>query len=249
MTDICKVCLKTVKISDMVILCDHCDNWIHIYLDKLDYKMLKSTADPWFCISCTSNILPFCNRHGKAKETINPPTNLFHHNELFQLIKNLNNLTDESSNDDTNSLNVSNKYRDPEYFCKLQGNIKSKSLSIFHHNVCSLSKNFDQLHALLTELDIDFDFIGITESRISKTNFSPTNVVLANYAIKQTPTESNAGGALIYINRKHSYKIRKYLKLYKPHKIESIFVKVIMPKRLMSLSDAFTDTLIMILMN
>ena len=234
MTDICKVCLKTVKISDMAILCDHCDNWIHIKcnnLDKLDYEMLKSTADPWFCISCTSNILPFCNRHGKAKETITPPINLFHHNELFQLIKNLNNLTDESSNDDANSLNVSNKYRDPKYFCNLQGNIKSKSLSIFHHNVCSLSKNFDQLHALLTELDIDFDFIGITESRISKTNFSPTNIALANYVIEQTPTESNAGGALLYINRKHSYKIRKDLKLYKPHKIESVFVEVIMPKR------------------
>ena len=77
--------------------------------------MLKSTADPWFCISCNSNILPFCNRHGRAKETITTPTNLFHHNELFQLIKNFNNLTDESSNDGTNSLNVSNNYRDPEY--------------------------------------------------------------------------------------------------------------------------------------
>ena len=77
--------------------------------------MLKSTADSWFRISCTSNILPFCNRHGKSKETITTPTNFFHHNELFQLIKNLNKLTDGSSNDDTNSLNVSNKYRDPEY--------------------------------------------------------------------------------------------------------------------------------------
>ena len=95
MTDICNVSLKTVKRSDMAILCDQCDNWIHIKcnnLDKLDYEMLKSTADPWFCISCTSNILPFCNRHGKAKETITTPTNLFHHNELFQLIKNLNKL-------------------------------------------------------------------------------------------------------------------------------------------------------------
>ena len=193
----------------MAILCDHCDNWIHIKcnnLDKLDYEMLKSTADPWFCISCTSNILPFCNRHGKAKETITTPTNLFHHNELFQLIKNLNNLTDESSNDDTNSLNVSNKYKDPEYFSNLLDNIKSKSLSIFHY-VCFLSKNFNQPHALLTELDTDFDFIGITETCISKTDFSPTNIALANYAIKQTSTESNAGGALLYINRKHSYKI------------------------------------------
>ena len=235
MVDICRVCLKTVKISDMAILCDHCDNWIPIKynnLDKLDYEMLRSTADPWSCISCTSNILLFCNRYGKAKETITLPTTLFHHNELFQLIKNLNNLTDESSNDDTNSLNLSNKYRDPEYFCNLQDNIKSKSLSIVHHNVCSLSKNFDQLNALLTELDIDFDFIGITESRISKTNFSPTNIALANYAIEETTTESNARGALLYINRRHSYKIRKRLKLYKHHKIESVFVEVIMPKRI-----------------
>ena len=194
--------------------------------------MLKSTADPWFCISCNSNILPFCNRHGKAKETTATPTNLFHHNELSQLIKNLNYLTDESSNDDdTNSLNVSNKYKDPEYFCNLQGNIKSKSLTIFHHNVCSLSKNVDQLHALLTELDIDLDFIWITKSRISKTNFSRTNIALKSYTIEQTLTESSAGGALLYINRKHSYKSRKDLKLCKPHKIESVFVEVMMPKR------------------
>ena len=85
--------------------------------------MIKSTADPWSCISCTSNILPFCNRHRKAKETITEPTNRFLHNELFQSIENLNNLTDESSNIDTNSLNVSNKYRNPEYFC----NLKKKS--------------------------------------------------------------------------------------------------------------------------
>ena len=86
--------------------------------------------------------------------------------DMEKLIKNLNNLTDKSSHDDINSLNVSIKYGDPEYFCNLPGNIKSKSLSIFHHNVCFLSKNFGQLHALLTEIDIDFDFMGITESRI-----------------------------------------------------------------------------------
>ena len=128
-------------------------------------------------------------------------------------------------------MNVSNKYGDPEYFCNLPGNIKSKSLSIFHHNVCSLSKNFDQLHALLTKLDIDFDFIWITKSRISETNFSPTNIALASYAIEQTPTKCNAGETLLYINSKHSYKIRKDLKSYKPHKIESVFVEVIIPKK------------------
>ena len=54
MNDICEVCLKTVKRSDKAILCDRCDNWIHIKcncMDKLDYEMLKSAKNPWFCIS------------------------------------------------------------------------------------------------------------------------------------------------------------------------------------------------------
>ena len=87
MADICKVCLKAVKRSAKAILCDHCDKWIHTkhnILDKPDYLILQSTADPWFCISCTSNILPLCNRCRKATETITPPTNLFHHKEAFQ---------------------------------------------------------------------------------------------------------------------------------------------------------------------
>ena len=95
----------------------------------------------------------------------------------------------------------------------------------------SYQENVDQLHALLTELDIDFDFIEITKTSISKTDFSPTNITLVNYAIKQIATESNAVGALLYINRKHSYKFRKDLKLYKPHNIESVFIEVIVPER------------------
>ena len=78
-------------------------------------------------------------------------------------------------------------------------------------------KKFDQLHVILAEIDIGFDFIGFTESCLSKTNLSPTNMVLAIYAIELTPTESSAGGAVLYI---------KLL-----HKVESVFVEVIMPKR------------------
>ena len=123
----------------------------------------------------------------------------------------------------------------------------NQGLSILRHNVCFLSKNFDQLHALLTDLDIDFYFIGITQSHISKTNSSPTNIALANYAIEQTPTEYKAGGADLHINRKHSYKIWKHLKIYEPDKTESVFVEV-MSKRTNIIIGAFIYTLIMILM-
>ena len=72
---------------------------------------------------------------------------------------------------------------------------------------------------------------GLPSHASQKLIFFPTNIALANYAIKQTTTESNAGGALLYINRKHSYKIWKELKLYKPHEIGSAFVEVFVPKR------------------
>ena len=59
--------------------------------------MLRNAENPLFCISCILNIIPFCN----SKEKISAPANIFLHNKLFQLVQNPNNLTDESSNDDT----------------------------------------------------------------------------------------------------------------------------------------------------
>ena len=41
----------------------------------------------------------------------------------------------------------------------------------------------------------------------------------------------NHGELSCTFNRKHLYKIQKDYKLYKPHKIDSVFVEVIMPKR------------------
>ena len=40
-------------------------------------------------------------------------------------------------------------------------------------------------------------------------------ICLQNYLIEQTLTESTAGGVLLYINKKHSYKTRLDLTIYK----------------------------------
>ena len=77
-------------------------------------------------------------------------------------------------------------------------------------SVCSLTKNFD-----------DFN--------ISST----VNLHLDNYSIEQTPTETSAGGTLLYINKRLSYQLRNDLKLYHPGKIESIFIEIICSKSIM----------------
>ena len=45
----------------------------------------------------------------------------------------------------------------------------------------------------MIDLNLDFDFLGIFESRILKSHSSNKNVRLQNYLIEQTPIESTAG--------------------------------------------------------
>ena len=111
------------------------------------------------------------------------------------------------------------------YFSNLDVKLKSKCLSFFHLNINSLSKNFDNFNHLINELKLEFDILGISESRILKSQSLNTNVSLQNYVIEQTPTESTAGAALLYINKKHSYKTHPDLAIYNPKKFQSIFVE------------------------
>ena len=49
--------------------------------------------------------------------------------------------------------------------------LPKKALSIFHMNVCSLTKNFDNFN-----IQLSFDIIVITESRIMKDSSSQINL-------------------------------------------------------------------------
>ena len=70
-------------------------------------------------------------------------------------------------------------------------------------NVCSLTKTFDDFNLLLSELNVSFDTLAITESRIKKDSSSPINLQLTINicSIEHTPTESSADGTLLYINK------------------------------------------------
>ena len=131
-------------------------------LNDLDCNLLKSKNEFWYCILCTSEILPFCTVMPlKSKGNLNKPTVA-----LINLVNQLNNFTDDEKE---NELKLSNcKYRETDYFQKLSKNFKRKKLSFFHMNVCSLSKNFDNFNILLNDLNVDFDILAITEPRIKE---------------------------------------------------------------------------------
>ena len=95
-------------------------------------------------------------------------------------------------------------------------------------NVCSLTKNFGDFTILLYDLNVNFDILAITESRIKKDSSSPANLHLDNYSIEQTPTKtSSAGGTSLYISKRISYQLTNDLKLYCPGQTESTFIEII----------------------
>ena len=90
------VCKKIVLNQHKAIFCDHFNQWVHIKcnnLNDLNYNLLKSKNENWYCILCTPEILPFCQINEKVsilKGNLNKPTD-----SLVNLMNQLNNFTDD----------------------------------------------------------------------------------------------------------------------------------------------------------
>ena len=82
---------------------------------------------------------------------------------------------------------------------------KNKWLSIFHINACSLNNSFGDLQHLLT-CTKKVGTIAISETRITKHLSLLNNLNVNNCFFEFTPTETSAGGTLLYIANHLSYK-------------------------------------------
>ena len=88
------------------------DSWVHIKcndLNYIDYKFLQNSNDPWFCISCCSEIFPFStvkNKNfisnfydsNKSKNIVDKDSSLLlkPSEHLKQLVNQFNNMDDIS---------------------------------------------------------------------------------------------------------------------------------------------------------
>ena len=67
------------------------------------------------------------------------------------------------------------------------------------------------------KIDANFN-IALTESRIKKNLVFLINIELENYSAEHTPIEIAAEGALLYINKRLSYRPRNDMNIYMPGK-------------------------------
>ena len=117
-------------------------------------------------------------------------------------------------------------YYDISNFKKLKIN-KQQDLSVLHLNISSIAAHIDDLRTFLNLAHDKFDIICMSESRISVKHPQATNIDLPGLNMEQTPTESSAGGTLIYISQCLSYKPRKDLQIYCPKELKSTFIELL----------------------
>ena len=83
----------------------------------------------------------------------------------------------------------------------------------------------------------NFDIIGVIETRITKQVCLLNNLYLNNYSYEFTPTETTAGGTLLYIANPLSCNYCNDLNIYKKNELESTFIEIINPKKPISLKN------------
>ena len=145
---------------------------------------------------------------------------------LSQLFNQFNNITENHAKKYPDNV-VKCRFYDIEEIQTLNIRNKSKSLSMFHINTCSLSKNFDDLEYLLKTTNMNFDIIAISETRITKNINKISNINLNNYIFEFIPT---AGETLTYVANHLAYNRRTDLQIYKKRDLESTFIEISNPK-------------------
>lgn len=101
------------------------------------------------------------------------------------------------------------KYFSPLSFNKELSRFNSdSSFSIAHNNIRSLKRNFEEFqNQILSDLNIEFSLIGITETRICNSDSTESIPTLPGYCFEFEPTPLSAGGVGFFINNKLSYRI------------------------------------------
>ncbi|MBY0580760.1 MAG: hypothetical protein K2P53_03665 [Rickettsiales bacterium] len=222
--------------------------WTHSKCNRLDteYNLLQLSRSLRHCVSCTKSVFPFTDVPDNefkllfSSDTIlitddlPPSINLFPSSHLNKVSTQINDyVSSRVSNSDDEihaSINIVCKYYDISKFCSLNFD-KTTALSLFHLNISSLQKHFEELNVLLSLMSFELSIIGITETRLKKETPSIHPIFIDNYNIEHTPTESSCGGTLLYLSKKLIYKRRDDLMIYTPYCLESTFVEIIFSKK------------------
>ena len=107
-------------------------------------------------------------------------------------------------------INVRSRYFSPYSFYAVKNSFHDTNdlFSLFHLNVRSIKRNFENLQThLLNELGYPFNIIGITEIRITENDLSDYHPSIPGYCFEFAPTPVAPGGVGMFIDENVKYRI------------------------------------------
>ena len=223
----CTKCKRFIPLHLRRIFCFRCGRIFHAKCTNLSLSLVCN----WRCPKCLQNELPFHsindNSFRLAMDALQEPDNSnlallpsISIRTLIDKIPGQLNLFDEVRFNKTSS-----KYYDASEFLVRNFNADS-SFGVFHINIASLSKNFEELTVLLKLLKYNFKVIGISETRLLEASCDTKMVEMDDYCFVHTSTLTRAGGAGLYIHKSLIFKVRNDLSLQMENGFESVFVEI-----------------------
>ena len=158
--------------------------------------------------------------------------NIYLLNELNEVLFNQFTLDENSYSGDDPDVNYFNEFKDlinsTKYYLNtendlMDGDVAGNSLSIYSHNVNSLSKHFQEIRTFLNGFKNKFDIVSFTETKLS--DDIEQLYRLPNYNSFSLNNKRNSGGLMIYVNDNFEVTTRNDL-TYKNDILECIFVEI-----------------------
>ena len=191
----------------------------------------------FYCIECLADTLPLLNRNNNqfdlTTQGVNYPDEV-NVDEIFLNTTQANKAIDNGFdfNGDKTDLDTENEIHpiDCKYYTLEEFNEKhfnsAKHFSILHLNIHSLQLHIEELRIVLKLINLKFDFICITESKIRKHSEPKIDITIDDYQIPVgIPTEATrGGGVLIYAKEGIDFIPREDLIIYKTKELESYFI-------------------------
>ena len=218
MSCVCGVCSHLVKRNHRKLTCKLCKKYVHKCCSDLTAKEFRCSESTkyWHCASCNETLtLPFNHITNECEFQLqlcrcfeNGLLNTDHIKSHFENMK-FNPIDDSVHRSENNECNNNSQY----YFTdelKDTASINKKNLTMLCSNVRSVKKNFDSLTDLLSEIDINFQVIGLVETWLKDKPHDYYHLKGYNLEICNR-VKKKGGGVCMYVDEKMPYNMRNDL--------------------------------------
>lgn len=213
----CSCCLKPINHNELI-ECKLGKHFLHKKCSNEDLKSINRSL--WSCNNCKRFPFNCLNDDQITSEFVDPnhtapakrAAKIKLNRKINELATTLPKITLADPSNHDNEININFKYYEFNEFNKMSSKVnQANHMTLFHSNIRSYHKNFDEIAALVSNMSLQFDVIGLTETWDSpKKPIDPQD--LAGYhPLEKVEGSSQNGGVVAYVKNTINYSRRKDL--------------------------------------